>query len=150
MGVLMSSLQLFMRAPRFLAPWKDVVDGKPAIYHCVSRVVDQQFLFKKEEREQFVHFMRLYARFCGVRILSYCVMSNHFHLLVEVPPGEGCAMDDTEFLRRLSVLYSDLKVLAAYRVILFEDGEEVFRLAENGEREVARKGIPAKAVKKVR
>ena len=60
------------------------MDGKPAIYHCLSRVVDRQFLFKKAEKEQFVYFMRLYSRFCGVRILSYCVMSNHFHLLVEV------------------------------------------------------------------
>jgi len=99
-----------MRAARLLAPWKDVVGGKPAIYHCVSRVVDRQFLFKKAEKEQFVHLMRLYARFCGVRILSSCVMSNHFHLLVEVPPGEGATMGDAEFLRRLGVLYSDGKV----------------------------------------
>ena len=99
-----------MRAARLLAPWSEEVDGKPAIYHCLSRVVDRQFLFKKAEKEQFVYFMRLYSRFCGVRILSYCVMSNHFHLLVEVPPGEGSSMPDAEFLKRLGVLYSDWEV----------------------------------------
>jgi hypothetical protein len=31
----------------------------------------------------------------------------------------------------------------------FSDGEEVFAAAENGDREVARKGMPAQAVKKV-
>ena len=30
--------------------------------------------------------MREYEDFCGVQVISYCIMSNHFHLLVEVPP----------------------------------------------------------------
>jgi len=25
------------------------------------------------------------ADFCGIRVLTYCIMSNHFHVLVEVP-----------------------------------------------------------------
>jgi REP element-mobilizing transposase RayT len=29
--------------------------------------------------------MRFYARFCKVRVSAYCLMGNHFHLLVEVP-----------------------------------------------------------------
>ena len=64
--------------------------GKPAIYHCVSRIVNREFVLKREEREQFVHLMRLYAQFSQVEIWTYCVMSNHFHILVEVsaPLGE--------------------------------------------------------------
>ena len=137
----MSSLPLFMRAARLLAPWKDDVDGKPAIYHCVSRVVGRQFLFKKAEKEQFVHFMRLYSRFCGVRILSHCVMSNHFHLQVEVPPGEGSRITDAEFFRRLSVLYSEGKVGQVKKELdeaRQEDDEE--RVAEIKERYTYRMG----------
>ncbi len=37
------------------------------------------------EKEQFVKFMRLYERFYGLRVLTFCIMSNHFHILVEVP-----------------------------------------------------------------
>jgi REP element-mobilizing transposase RayT len=29
--------------------------------------------------------MREYEEFCEVRVLTYCVMSNHFHILLEVP-----------------------------------------------------------------
>ena len=101
-----------MRQARFLAPWRDDPAGKAALYHCVSRVVDRQFVLKKPEREQFVKLMRLYERFCGVRIRSYCVMSNHFHLTVEVPPRPEEVMGDEEFLRRLGVIYSDLHVAA--------------------------------------
>lgn len=98
-----------MRQRRFLAP--GAVEGERAgIYHCVSRVVDRQFVLKRKEKEQFVHLMRLYEAFCGVRVLAFCVMSNHFHLLVEVPqrPAEGLC--DGEFFARLSLLYSELYV----------------------------------------
>ena len=65
--------------------------GKPAIYHCVSRVVDRRFVLGDAEREQFVAYMRTYERFCGVRVLAFCVMSNHFHILLEVPAAAGGA-----------------------------------------------------------
>ena len=59
--------------------------GKPTIYHCISRVVNRDFVLGEEEKEHFVHLMRLCERFCRVRVLSFVVMSNHFHLLLEVP-----------------------------------------------------------------
>ena len=53
-------------------------------YHCVSRVVDRDYKFGDKEKAVFVKMMRQYEQFCGVEVLSYCVMSNHFHLLVRV------------------------------------------------------------------
>ena len=70
-----------MRRPRLLAP-----EGfRHAIYHCVSRVVDRGKVLGREEKEQFTKYMRAYERLFGVRVLAYCVMDNHFHILVEVP-----------------------------------------------------------------
>ena len=37
------------------------------------------------EKDQFVSLMREYEAFCEVEVLTYCVMDNHFHVLVEVP-----------------------------------------------------------------
>ncbi|NBV85387.1 MAG: hypothetical protein EBS01_03795 [Verrucomicrobia bacterium] len=55
-------------------------------YHpCVSRVVDRNLVLRKLEKGTFVKLMRHYETYCGVRVLSFCVMTNHFHLLVEVP-----------------------------------------------------------------
>ena len=116
-----------MPKARYLAPWhqpdviealqsgglsvKELADlrGKPAIYHCVSRVVDRRFVLGDGEREQFVTYMRLYERFCQLRVLAFCVMSNHFHILLEVPsPPEGRGRDwsDARFLEHLGCLYS--------------------------------------------
>ena len=95
-----------MSSKRWLAPWKDSGE-KPAIYHCISRVVDRRFVFKDAEREHFRMFMRMQENFSGCRVLSYCVMSNHFHLLLEVPPMPEGGISDEELLKRLGAVYSD-------------------------------------------
>ena len=60
--------------------------GAPvAFYHCVSRVVDRNFVLGDLEKEHFVKLMRGYEAYCRVRVLTFCIMTNHFHVLVEVP-----------------------------------------------------------------
>ncbi len=95
-----------MRRSRWLAAWKDSL-VKPAIYHCISRVVDRRFVLGDAEREQFRIYLRMYENFSGCRLLSYCVMSNHFHILLEVPPMPQGGISDEELLRRLRAIYSD-------------------------------------------
>ncbi len=56
-----------------------------AIFHVVSRVVDRRHIFGPDEKEKFLSYLRRYERFCRVRIIGYCLMDNHFHLLVKVP-----------------------------------------------------------------
>jgi len=80
---------------------------KPAIFHCLSRVVDRRFVFGDVEREHFRMFMRMYENFSGCRVLSYCVMSNHFHLLLEVPPMPKDGITDEELLKRLSAISNE-------------------------------------------
>ena len=75
-----------MSKARLLAPWVGEED-RSANYHVVSRIVGQAFLLDSKGKEQFVRYMRMYEEFCGVRVLTYCIMSNHFHILVEVPPA---------------------------------------------------------------
>ncbi len=81
-----------------------------AIYHVVTRVVDRRFVLEADEKEQLRILLRMYERFTGCQILSYCLMSNHLHVLLEVPPGcekgESLGLTDEELLRRLGGLYS--------------------------------------------
>ena len=87
--------------------------GKPAIYHCVSRVVDRRFVLGDAEREQFVASCGLTSAFCQVRVLAFCVMSNHFHILLEVPapPEErGADWSDERLLEHLAGLYSEAQM----------------------------------------
>ncbi|KAB2638299.1 MAG: hypothetical protein DVB25_08090, partial [Verrucomicrobia bacterium] len=88
-----------MRRSRWLAGWKDSAT-KPVIYHCISRVVDRRFVFEESECEAFRMFFRMYENFSGCRVLAYCVMSNHFHLLLEVPRMADGGLSDEELLQR--------------------------------------------------
>lgn len=86
-----------MRRPRFRGPKHLPI----AYFHCVSRIVGREFLLGDAEKEHFVRLMRLYEKLCGLRILSYCILSNHFHLLVEVPrrPAPGDLPTDDALVR---------------------------------------------------
>ncbi|RPJ34840.1 MAG: chemotaxis protein CheW [Verrucomicrobiaceae bacterium] len=95
-----------MRKARWLANWQNS-SSKPVIYHCISRVVDRRFVFGERECEAFRMYLRMYENFSGCRVLSYCMMSNHFHLLLEVPPMAEEGLSDGELLKRLSGLYSE-------------------------------------------
>jgi REP element-mobilizing transposase RayT len=69
----------------------------------MSRVVDKRKIMGDVEREYFVSLMKEYATFCGVRVLTYCIMKNHFHVLVEVPAPKKDFTDE-ELLQRLEKL----------------------------------------------
>jgi REP element-mobilizing transposase RayT len=48
--------------------------------------------------------MRRVSEFCGVEVLTYAVLDNHFHLLVHVPrPGK---LSDTTLVQRYRALYA--------------------------------------------
>jgi REP element-mobilizing transposase RayT len=112
-----------MRRSRWLAPWKDSLEER-AIYHCVSRVVDRRFVFGDDEREHFRMFMRMQENFSGCRVLSYCVMSNHFHILLEVPPAGNLVLDDGGLLKRLSTVYSEAFVVEVGKEIAVARAED--------------------------
>jgi putative transposase len=81
---------------RWLSPWKNSTE-KPVQYHCLSRVVDRRFVFEEVEREHFRMLMRMQENFSGCRVLSYCIMSNHFHVLLEVPPMPEGGISDEQY-----------------------------------------------------
>ncbi len=116
-----------------LAPWKDQ-EGKPVFYHCVTRVVERRLACGPAEKEKFRTFMRMIEKFSGCRVVAYCLMCNHIHLLLEVPPMAAGGLSDAELLERLRALYSEAfvaevaKELAAARAPGMVDPEK--RVAE--------------------
>ncbi|WP_168442266.1 transposase [Pontiella desulfatans] len=75
----------------------------------MSRVVNGDFVFGDKEKEFFRYSMRKLEHFMGIRILTYCIMSNHFHLLVEIPHAEH--IDDDELKNRIMQFYPPRRAL---------------------------------------
>ena len=86
-----------MRRARLKVPSEQAA----AYYHCVSRVVDGRYALEDTEKEHFVALLRECALFCEVEVLTYCVMSNHFHVLVEVPQRPAVLPTVEEVLGKL-------------------------------------------------
>jgi len=82
-----------------------LVEDQRGVYHVMSRTCCGQYLFDQEAKAVFVEMLRKQAGFCGVEVLAYCVMGNHFHLLVAVPGDYD--ISDAELLRRYRLLYSE-------------------------------------------
>jgi putative transposase len=86
-----------MRFPRVKAE-------SQGFYHCISRVVEGRYIFDSSahgsvEAEHFIKLMRRLEAFSGIHILTYALMSNHFHLLCEVPAPKS--LSDEEVLERV-------------------------------------------------
>ncbi|MCC5840596.1 MAG: transposase [Opitutales bacterium] len=73
-------------------------------YHVVSRVNGREFLLRDVEKEAFVDLLWRVAGFCGVKVLAFAILDNHFHLLVEVPAKVG-ELSDEALLDRAQLLY---------------------------------------------
>lgn len=86
--------QLTMRTARIKAD-----PGTTAVYHCVSRVVGGQFLLDDAGKEMLTRLLARLARYHGMQVITYCWMSNHFHLLVRTPGR--VELTDAQLLERL-------------------------------------------------
>jgi putative transposase len=74
-----------------------------AVYHCMTRTVNGERIMDDPAKEVLRKQLWQIADFCGVHILTYAILSNHFHVLVRVPQKQ--LPPDAELLRRYQSLY---------------------------------------------
>jgi REP element-mobilizing transposase RayT len=59
-----------------------------ALYHVTSRGNEKKDIFRsKKDREKFLSYLSSAWERHGAVFHAYCLMSNHFHLMVETPLG---------------------------------------------------------------
>ena len=65
---------------------KNRVHVPNGMYHITSRLAERaHWLGDPSFKDKIVSWMHSVAEFCGVELLAWCVMDNHFHMLVYVP-----------------------------------------------------------------
>jgi putative transposase len=82
-----------------------VVKGEPAVYHVVSRTALDGFVLRDMEKEYLLELIKRLSSAYFAEVLGFCLMGNHFHLLVRMHPGEE--FDDEEIKRRFRLYYED-------------------------------------------
>ena len=88
-----------MRQARIKVP----TDEGPGVYHAMTRTVNGEKLFDDDAKEVLRKQLRQVADFTGVEVITYAILTNHFHVLLRVPQQTELA--DAELLRRYRVLY---------------------------------------------
>ncbi|WP_031386093.1 transposase [Desulfonatronum thiodismutans] len=85
------------RIPRFTR------HDQPTVYHIMSRTALDGFPLQDTEKD---HLMAIVAKLCKiyfVDLLGFCLMGNHFHLVVRVNPSDG--LTEKEITERYKLLY---------------------------------------------
>lgn len=73
-----------------------------AKYHITSRGIDRRKIFNEEEDYQhLVKLLKEGADFYKVEVIAYCLMSNHFHFLLQTKEANL-----SRFMQRLNVAYT--------------------------------------------
>ena len=59
-----------------------------AFYHITARGNERKQVFKsRRDREKFLNYLSSATERYHARIHAYCLMDNHYHLLMETPQG---------------------------------------------------------------
>lgn len=89
-----------------------------AVYHCVTRTVNKEWLLDAAAKEVLRRLIWQVADYCGVRILTYTILSNHFHVELHIPRWQS--VPDAELLRRYRVMYPKPTKYQAARLEVIE------------------------------
>jgi len=91
----------------------------------MTRTVNGERLFNDGAKEVLRKQIWLVAEFCGVQVVTYAILTNHFHVLVRIP--KKAEIPDAELLRRYRLLHARPTRYQAARLKVIEA-----QLADNG------------------
>jgi hypothetical protein len=105
---------------------------RSACYHVICRITQSQPWLAAAEQAFLMELLNRVALYCGMEVLTFCIMSNHFHLLIRVPEKAvaDAALDTYQTLHRVRLLYGAEAAGALEGLINHQPTEEMKSLLE--------------------
>lgn len=85
-----------------------IINDETAVYHVMSRTALDGFPLADIEKDFMLDLIRSYAKLYFVEILGFCLMGNHFHILVRMFPEHK--FSDEDIKRRYEAFYGQQRV----------------------------------------
>ena len=63
-----------------------IIPDQPTVYHVMSRTALEGLPFQAFDKDKMLEIIRKFSRLYFVDILGFCIMDNHFHILVRMVP----------------------------------------------------------------
>jgi putative transposase len=86
-----------------------IIYDEKAVYHVMSRTALDGFPLKAVEKDFMLDLIKRLSALYFTEILGFCLMDNHFHLLVKMIPEHRLA--DEEIQKRFEAFYGDSRKL---------------------------------------
>lgn len=118
-----------------------------AVYHVMSRGNERKAIVRSEEdRERFTEVLGEGASRFNILIHGYCLMTNHYHLLVETPDGnlsQAMRYINGVYTQRFNAMNKTVGHVfqGRYKAILIEKDEYLLCLCRYIERNPVRAGL---------
>jgi REP element-mobilizing transposase RayT len=80
-----------------------IVKGEAAVYHVISRTALKGFVLEDHDKDYLLNLIHWLSKVYLTEVLGFCIMDNHFHLLVKMLVPED--FPDKEIKRRYKVYY---------------------------------------------
>ena len=88
-----------------------IINDETAVYHVMSRTALDGFPLGDVEKDFMMDLIRRYSMLYFVEILGFCLMGNHFHILVRMFPEHKYTDEDIQ--KRYENFYGDGSMFAA-------------------------------------
>ncbi len=92
--------------------------GESAYYHIISRTVGGEYYLGEVEKEKLLSLIKKFSEVFFVKVIGFCIMDNHFHLLVKME--DGGRYSDEQIIERLKKVYK-------YDKVVYDSCIELFR-----------------------
>ncbi len=121
-----------------------------AYYHVINRGQGKRNIFlDKADYKTFLRILKETCQLYEVSIVSYCLMSNHYHLLIHTPKGNL-----PDFMRQLNGVYTQVfnrryksdgpLFKGRYKDMVVQDGSYLLRIIRYSHRNPIKAGIVKK------
>ncbi len=80
-----------------------IVKGESAVYHVMSHTALDGFVIGDAEKDYLLQLVKHFSSVYFTEVLSFCLMGNHFHLVVRMHPGDSHT--EEEIARRFALYY---------------------------------------------
>ncbi len=87
-----------------------IIDGEKAVYHVMSRTALDGFPLKDVEKDFMLDLIKKLSALYFTEILGFCLMGNHFHLLVKMIPEDR--FSDEQIQKRFEAFYIDSRAFS--------------------------------------
>ena len=87
-----------------------IITDEKAVYHVMSRTALDGFPLKDVEKDFMLDLIKRFSALYFTEILGFCLMGNHFHLLVKMIPEDRFSDEDIQ--KRFERFYGDSRAFA--------------------------------------